>query len=175
MKMKTKTITTIALVTFIAAGITYFAVELFGGGPTTEKETTNSSTINTQTDDPEPIMIAKTDESAVFVYYFHGNFRCITCKTIEAYTREAIISGFPEELKDGRLKLSVMNIQEPENEKYIKDFQLEYYVVVLEKTVDGERQEWKKLDDVWKLVKDKGAFVKYVQGETRDYLRGIEK
>ena len=130
--MKTKTITTIVLLTFVVAVITYFAVELFGSGPTTEKEITNSSTINTQTDDSESITIAKTGENTIVVYYFHGNFRCFTCKTIEAYTRDAIISGFPEELKDGRLKLSILNIQEPENKKYINDFQLEYYVVVLE-------------------------------------------
>ena len=85
--MKTKTITTIILLTFIAVSLTYFAVELFGGGPTTEKETINSSTINPQTDGTEPITIAKTGENAVVVYYFHGNFRCVTCKTIEAYTR----------------------------------------------------------------------------------------
>ncbi len=173
--MKTKSIITIVLLTLIAASITYFAVELFGSGPTTEKETTNSSTINPQTDDPKPITIAKTGEGTVVVYYFHGNFRCTTCRTIEAYTREAITSGFPEELKDGRLKLLVMNIQEPENEGYIKDFQLQYYMVVLEKIVDGKRQEWKKLESVWELVKDKEAFVKYVQEETRDYLKGIEK
>ena len=173
--MKTKTITTIVLFIIIAAGITYFAVESFGSGPKTEKETTNSSTINPEANDLKPITVAKTGENSIVVYYFHGNFRCITCRTIEAYTREAITSGFSEELKDGSLKLLVLNIQEPENRGYIKDFQLEYYVVVLEKIVDGKRQEWKKLDDVWELVNNKQAFIKYVQGETRNYLKGIEK
>lgn len=33
------------------------------------------------------------------VYYFHGNTRCVTCKTIEKFTKEAVDQGFSEQVK----------------------------------------------------------------------------
>ncbi len=34
----------------------------------------------------------------------------------------------------------------------------------------GEEKEWKRLDQVWQLVKDRAAFFEYVQAETRTLL-----
>ncbi len=114
-------------------------------------------------------------DTYVVVYYFHGYYRCMTCRTIEMYTREAVNEAFLKELGDGSLHLRVLNMQDPVNEAYVKDFKLEYYVVVLEKVVNGKRVEWKKLEGVWDLLKDKDAFKKYVVSETRDYLKGINQ
>ena len=30
----------------------------------------------------------------VVVYYFHGNFRCVSCRKLEAVSREAVMTGF---------------------------------------------------------------------------------
>jgi len=53
-------------------------------------------------------------DRTVVAYYFHGNFRCPTCRKIEALSREAVESGFPEDLKAGRLEWRVINVEEPE-------------------------------------------------------------
>ena len=47
----------------------------------------------------------------VAAYYFHGNFRCQTCRKIEALSREAVESGFPEDWKAGRLEWCVLNVE----------------------------------------------------------------
>jgi len=39
----------------------------------------------------------------VVAFYFHGNVRCATCRKLEAYTDEAIHSGFANALDDGVL------------------------------------------------------------------------
>lgn len=68
----------------------------------------------------EPSVSGRT----LVAYYFHGNFRCQTCRKIEALSREAVESGFPEDLKAGRLEWRVINVEEPGNEHFIQDYQL---------------------------------------------------
>lgn len=104
------------------------------------------------------------------VYYFHGNARCATCKTIEAYADEAVHSAFAGELEDGALQWRVVNIDEPENRHFIQDFQLVTRSVVLAEYRDGEIVRFENLDKVWQLVRDKGRFLAYVQDATRGFL-----
>ncbi|MGA9117533.1 MAG: nitrophenyl compound nitroreductase subunit ArsF family protein [Bacteroidota bacterium] len=107
----------------------------------------------------------------VAVYYFHGNVRCTTCRTIEALTREALETGFREELREGRLVWRVVNVEDPESEHYAEEFALSSSSVVLERTAEGSRPEWKKLNRVWELVHgEKEEFLAYVREETRAYL-----
>ena len=94
----------------------------------------------------------------------------MTCRTIEAYTKEAIDTGFPEALKDDRLEWQVIDVDEPANEHFIRDFQLVTRSVVIEEIADGKRTRWKNLQRVWELVRSKGVFLKYIQDETRAYL-----
>ncbi|MFI3267864.1 MAG: hypothetical protein R3Y51_04010, partial [Rikenellaceae bacterium] len=48
----------------------------------------------------------KTD--VVEVLSFHGAQRCITCQAIENLTREVVEQDFAEELKAGKLKMTVI-------------------------------------------------------------------
>jgi hypothetical protein len=187
--MKLKTIVTIVLLLFVAASVAYLVVGEIGKRPAVEKTadsitaippTTNPTAVVPLADkapvvDPAPAPVKTSPETYIVVYYFHGNYRCVTCRTIEMYTREAINEAFLKELGDGSLHLNVLNMQDPVNEVYVKDFGLEYYIVVLEKVVDGKRVEWKKLEGIWDLLKDKDAFKKYVVNETRAYLKGIKQ
>lgn len=104
------------------------------------------------------------------VYYFHGNARCATCRTIEAYADEAVHAAFAGELEDGALQWQVVNIDEPENRHFIQDFQLVTRSVVLAEYRDGEVVRYENLDQVWRLVRDKERFLAYVQEATRGFL-----
>jgi frataxin-like iron-binding protein CyaY len=114
-------------------------------------------------------------KSEVVAYYFHGNQRCRTCRTIEAYAEEAIQNGFADVIKDGRLKWKVINIDEQENEHYVQDFQLVTRSLVLQAKAKGTQERWKNLSRVWELVRNKEAFQDYVQEETRAFLEGRDQ
>jgi hypothetical protein len=109
---------------------------------------------------------ARLEKARTVVYYFHGNVRCYSCKKIEAYTREAIQSGFPEELKNGSLELKTINVEESAHEHFVQDFQLYTRSVVLERRLNDKQQQWKNLEKVWSLTRNKAAFMEYVQQET---------
>ncbi len=113
---------------------------------------------------------AATTGTGTIVYYFHGNARCTTCKTIEAYADEAVHAAFGEDLDDGTLQWRVVNIDEPANRHFIQDFQLVTRSVVLAEYRDGKVVRSKNLDQVWQLVRDKQRFVDYVQDETQAFL-----
>jgi len=120
--------------------------------------------------DPEPAPPDTVAEQRVVAYYFHGNFRCSTCRTIEAYSHAAVTEGFTQELKSGRLVWRVVNVEEPGNEHFIRDFELTTRSLVVVKVQGETVLEWANLQDVWKLVGDRKAFLDYVQSEVRTRL-----
>ena len=117
----------------------------------------------------ETNQVVPTD-SKVVAYYFHGTNRCTTCRTIEAYAREAVQTGFGEALKAGKLEWRALNVEEPANRHFIKDYQLYTRSVVLVSFQGDKQLRWKNLEKVWELVGDKGPFTRYVQGEVKTFL-----
>jgi small redox-active disulfide protein 2 len=90
------------------------------------------------------------------VYYFYGNHRCATCNLIEQLTLKAI--------KDKAVTYKAVNLDERANEHFVKDFQLDARVVVIQK--DGK---FKKMEKVWDLVHgDEEAFIAYIQSGLQD-------
>jgi hypothetical protein len=106
----------------------------------------------------------------VVAYYFHGNVRCATCRKIEAYTGEAIDSGFAAELKSGLLEWHAINTDSSQNEHYLEDYQLYTKSVILSDLHHGKQTRWKNLDKIWTLTGDKSDFMKYIQDEVRILL-----
>ncbi len=105
----------------------------------------------------------------LIVYYFHGTFRCQTCRTIEAYSGEAIKAAFGSELSSGEIQWKPTNVDEGPNAHFVKDYQLFTRSLVV---VDGANSKrFKNLEKVWQLVGDKPAFVKYVQDEVRAFRK----
>lgn len=154
--MKTKTVITTALFLFVGVSVAYLVGR--------ETGLLSSS--------PSPAGAAA--EAGRVVYYFHGNRRCTTCQRIEAYTATAVQSGFTRQLEDGRLAWRVVNVDEPANAHFVEDFELVTRSVVLAEFIDGECVRWRNLPDVWDLVGDEGAFIAYVQDETRAFLEAGE-
>lgn len=56
------------------------------------------------------------------VYYFHGDRRCVTCKSIEANTKKTLNTYFSEEMKSGVIQFMVVNIDREENKEIAKEF-----------------------------------------------------
>jgi len=117
--------------------------------------------------------ITKADSGTcrVIAYYFHGNRRCISCKKIESYTHEAIEQGFKSEIESGQLSWQPTNVDQKENNHFIKDYQLYTKSVIISRRVNDKEVEWKNLQEVWKLLGNEKAFKEYIQDEIRSFLR----
>lgn len=106
----------------------------------------------------------------VQVYYFHGNIRCHSCSRIEQLTVETVRRFFRKELETGRLRLSVVNVDDPENSHFVKDYQLYSQSVILSERDGGREVKWKNLIRVWELLRDDDRFREYVRVEVEAFL-----
>jgi len=107
----------------------------------------------------------------VIAYYFHGNFRCYTCHTMEQYSKEAIEANFKNELSSGKLQFKVVNTDESGNEHYVSDYQLYTKSLVLSLLKDGKEIKSKNLTKIWDHVRNKQKFYDYVTEEVKDFLK----
>ncbi|MCP4709072.1 MAG: hypothetical protein GY869_10635 [Planctomycetes bacterium] len=159
--MKSKQIINLILLVFVGVSVATLVI----------KQVRNSSSAPENTVDQMAADII-TKENQVIAYYFHGNIRCATCNTIEIFSREALNSGFADQLSDESLVWRPVNREQPENENFNEEYELVTSSLVLVKIRNGEQAEWKNLGDVWntELLTDKDKFIKYVQEEITQYL-----
>ena len=108
----------------------------------------------------------------VIIFYFYGNVRCFTCKRIERLTKEAVKEEFGKEMKNGVVEMKAINVQEPRNNHFIKDYRLYTKSVIVSDLIQGKEERWKNLQRVWELVRNDEAFKRYVQKEVKEYLQG---
>jgi len=107
----------------------------------------------------------------VMVYYFHGNFRCYTCYTMEQYSKEVIQTNFKDALSSGKLEFKVVNMEERGNEHFVKDYQLYTKSLVLSLVKDGKEIKSKNLTKIWEYVSNKQRFFDYVNEEVKNFLK----
>jgi hypothetical protein len=106
----------------------------------------------------------------LFVYCFHNTVRCPTCRSIEAYTEEALREAFAEGLDAGRIQWQVVDIQQPSNEHFRRELDVIGPSIVLVRGAGDGPPRTKNLAEVLDLLDRKPAFIAYVQREVREML-----
>ena len=107
----------------------------------------------------------------VIAFYFHGTGRCLSCRRMEAWAWEGIERDFSTELQAGTLQWQVVNMDMPENQHFVQDYQLFTRSLVLVELEHGTVIRWTNLRQLWTLLGDKSAFMNYVRQEIGQYLR----
>ncbi len=158
--MNAKTVITILLLAFVVGSAAYMIVSEMRDTP-----------IPAENAEPEAAALQDSIPSTHSIaYYFHTTERCMTCRTIESYAYEAIVTGFKDAYDSKKLQWKAVNLDETENEHFIDDYQLHTKSVVLSKIQDGKETQWKNLDRVWDLVNDREEFIAYVQKEAAVFV-----
>lgn len=135
-----------------------------------------SDTSSKKSDTAESKQIKKVQEKntqserKLIVYYFHTNFRCHSCVTIEKLARQAVTDGFSNELKNGRIEFREVNVEENGNEHFTKDYELYTKSVILSDMKNGKEASWKNLEKVWQLLQNEQKFIDYIQTEVKALL-----
>lgn len=103
-------------------------------------------------------------------YYFYTSKRCGPCKRIEQWAQEAINEKFSEQIAAGQLQWRAVNVEEPANRHFIKDFQLYSKSVVIAEYRAGKPVRWQNLEKVWQLYRDREKYFDYLARETRSFM-----
>lgn len=104
----------------------------------------------------------------IAVYYLHSTFRCETCNTIEKMTKDLLQVNYSSEIDKG-----IIQWQEEDfikNVKIAKQFGVSASCVVVAHIAQGKVNNYKRLDEVWTLMKDPNAFNTYISDAIDSYL-----
>jgi hypothetical protein len=145
---------------FIALSLIFFVGTVFAMGGVPKQKASAHADVAT---------VAKG--SQVIAYYFHGNFRCYTCHTMEQYSKEAIEANFKDALSSEKLQFKVVNTDESGNEHFVTDYKLYTKSLVLSLVKDGKEVKSNNLTKIWEYVRDKQKFYDYVSEEVNNYLK----
>lgn len=145
---------TVVLLLFVLASVAMMVIRESRGkaAATSEKNVAATAAV-------EPV-----NKELLTVYYFHGNMRCMTCNKFEKLTTETLQKRFADQLANGNMALKIINVDIPENEHFVKDFQLTTKSVVLQK---GDQV--KNLEEIWTIIRQSDdEFMAYLEKEIQD-------
>jgi len=111
-----------------------------------------------------PVKSEIKNGSKTIVYYFYAKPRCVSCKKIEAYTREAVSS-----LNNPKVEFKTIDLDQPENKHYTQDYKLYTKSVVLSKVKNGKEIKSKNLTKIWTKLGNENAFKNYVTKEIKSF------
>ena len=106
---------------------------------------------------------ADAPKDRVVAMYFHRTERCPTCQKMGSYSEEAVKTAFAEELKKGQVAFHFIDFQDEKNARYAKAYDISGPALIVAKIADNKVASYKDLDEIWTKVRDKAAFVQYVQ------------
>jgi hypothetical protein len=108
--------------------------------------------------------------TTVFVTYFHTTARCVSCVKIENLTELTMTTRLSGPVAEKRVVFRSVNVDEPANAHFVKDYSLYTKSVVVSEVKGGFEVRWKNLDRVWHLLGNPESFQSYVEKEVQGFL-----
>ncbi|MGA2060069.1 MAG: nitrophenyl compound nitroreductase subunit ArsF family protein [Thermoguttaceae bacterium] len=166
--MSTKNAFTISLLLFVAASLVALTVKISRRGPQSlaATEAGDDSYEARHSGSPDLPM-----RDGVKVYYFHSNTRCTNCRNVEAFAREAVESGFADQLKARKIVWLAINYETPGNEHYVIDYEIVAPNLVLAMFKGGTQVKWIGLKEVVDEAGDKAAFMDLLHKRLCEFLQ----
>ena len=161
--MNSKPIIKVALLVFVLGSLVVLAVK-------ESRRWTAPDPVAAQGGSPAAAAAPKLQADRIIAYYFHTTYRCATCRRIEAYSREAIDTGFARELTGREARVPARQHPASRKPAFHRGLPALTKSLVLVRMKDGKQVEWTNLDRVWELTGNRDAFVGYVQQGVRGYL-----
>jgi thiol-disulfide isomerase/thioredoxin len=119
----------------------------------------------------DTVKAAEAPADRVVVMYFHRTQRCPTCLKMGSYTEEAVKDGFAQEIKAGKVAFHYIDFQDERNAAFTNGYGVTGPTLIVAKVAGTKVAEYKNLKEMWTKVREKPAFVEYVQGNVKSYLR----
>jgi hypothetical protein len=115
---------------------------------TIEKDSVKVSTIESKT-------TVKKEVTSVLVYNFHLTNRCPSCNAIENGTTKTLNQNFAKELKSGKIKQIIVNLDEEKNAKIAEKYQVFGSGILLVLIKDGKEKTVDLTGDGFKFARNK--------------------
>ena len=88
-----------------------------------------------------------------------------------SYSEESVKSRFAQQIKDGKVEFHYIDFQDEKNEALTKGYKVGGPTLIVAKVSGNKVAEYKNLTEIWTKVRDKAAFIDYVQTSVKDYQK----
>ena len=108
----------------------------------------------------------------VMIYNFHLTNRCPTCRAIEAAARKTLDTYFKTEVKEGRIKFSVLNVDDKTNAKISEKYQAAGSGLFVTRFFQGKELTKDFTEDGFSYARnDEAKFVEMLKLQITEYLK----
>ena len=112
------------------------------------------------------------DVSKVMIYNFHVTNRCASCIAIEEATTKTLKTYFETELKQGRVKRRIVNVDDEANQKIAEKYQAFGSGVFVTRIYKGKETTTDLTGDGFKFAKNKEErFIEILKNKILEYLK----
>jgi len=116
--------------------------------------------------------VPKAEMSKVLIYSFHVTNRCASCIAIEESVKKTLDTYFKNEVKSGRIKLSVLNVDDKANEKIAEKYQAFGSGLFVTRVFKGKENTTDFTGDGFKYAKNKqDKFIELLKSKIQEYLK----
>ncbi len=163
--------------------IVILAISCSSTGKTDEKSGDTTAVVNSSTDSSSIETNATTDtttqngsdtkveQSKIMIYSFHVTNRCASCIAIEESTKKTLDTYFKNEVKNGRIKLSILNVDEKANEKIAEKYQAFGSGLFVTRIFKGKETTADLTGDGFKYAKNKqDKFIEELKSKIQEFL-----
>jgi len=126
----------------------------------------------TDTTDKKDVVEQKKDLPKVLVYNFHITNRCVSCIAIEKATTKTLNTYFSAELKQGRVKQYILNVDEDKNADIAEKYQAFGSGLYVTRVFKGKETTTDMTGDGFKFAKNKEEkFIEILKNKISEYLK----
>ena len=93
------------------------------------------------------------------VYCFHGTRQCETCKNMKVNTKATLDKYFSTQLKNGNIVFSIIDVDDPKNEKLAEKFQATGTALMINNVVNGRDNITDWSDFAFEKANDESKFI----------------
>jgi hypothetical protein len=116
--------------------------------------------------------VAKTGLPVVLVYNFHVTNRCVSCIAIEEATTKTLNTYFAAELKQGRIKRQVIDVDDKANQQIAEKYEAFGSGLFITRVYNGKETTTDLTGDGFKFAKNKEErFIEILKSKITEYLK----
>ncbi len=131
-----------------------------------------SDTVTPAVSTVEEKPVKKAEQPVVLIYNFHVTNRCVSCIAIEDATTKTLNTYFSKEMKEGRIKRQILNVDEETNEKIAEKYQAFGSGLFITRSFKGKENTIDMTGDGFKFAKNKEEkFIELLKNNITEYLK----
>lgn len=121
---------------------------------------------------PEKTLQLSEKQAVLLIQNFHLNNRCATCRAIEAAARKTLETYFKNDITEGRIVFSVIDVDDEANSKIAEKYQAAGSGLFVTKLFKGKEETKDLTDDGFSYARNEEAkFIEILKAQISEYLK----